>query len=247
MDQAATCARPGCDQQADTHTRGYCESDYRRRIRMGMHGLVDPAPVLAHLAGLRELGWTWEQIGHQAGVSPHTPYDLHRGTYKRLRTESARALLAVPLIPRGSHRGTASTGTRRRVQALSWMGWPCSEVARRAGTTQRSLATLILPHRRISHDLALRVHTVFGELCMRPGPSKVAAAKARSLGFAPPLAWGEDIDDPGAEPDLGEKPRRRDAVAEDAAELAALYPADVVAERLGVSRGYITQLLRKAA
>lgn len=196
-----TCQRPGCNTPAATYTRGYCEPDYRRRIRMGLHGLVDPTPVLEHLEALRSLGWTWEQVGTAAGVSSHVPYDLYHGTYQRLRTESAEALLSVPLTPAFSHRGRDSTGIRRRVQALSWMGWPAHEIARRVGCSPRTLPTLISPGRRISYALANRVIAVYEELCMTPGPSKGSAGKARGLGFAPPLAWDAGtIDDPDAEP-----------------------------------------------
>lgn len=231
-----TCARPGCTAPADTYTRGYCEADYRRRIRMGLHGLVDPAPVLEHLADLRSLGWTWEQIGHAAGTSPHMPRDLHHGIYRRLRRESADALLAVPLAPAASRRGRDSTGTRRRVQALAWMGWPAREIARRAGCPVSTLRTLILPGRRISYDLAARVARVYEQLHMTPGLSRGAAGKARGMGFAPPLAWDPDtIDDPDARPDLGERVPRRVSVVEDAQELLGLgYTDEVVAARLGV-------------
>lgn len=196
------CARPGCSTPADTHTRGYCESDYRRRIRMGFHGLVDPEPVLDRLTALRDLGWTWEQIGQAAGINQHVPYDLHRGVYRRLRKESADALLSIPLAPGSSHRGRDNTGTRRRVQGLSWMGWPAHVVAERVGCPVSTLRTLILPGRRISYRLAARVAAVYEELHMTPGPSKGAAGKARGLGFAPPLAWDPDtIDDPAAAPE----------------------------------------------
>lgn len=231
-----TCQRPGCTEPADTYTRGYCESDYRRRIRMGLHGLVDPGPVLEHLAALRSLGWTWEQIAAAAGISPHVPYDLHHGTYRRLRKESADALLSVPLAPAASHRGRDNTGARRRVQALSWMGWPAHEVARRAGCPTSTLRTLVLPGRRISYALAARISEVYEDLHMVPGPSRGAAGKARGLGFAPPLAWdGGTIDDPDARPDLGEKVKRRVSAVQDAEELLGQgYPDDVVAARLGL-------------
>lgn len=242
-----TCKRPTCNRPSEPGRRGYCESDYRRTIRMGIHGWRNPDRVRAHVLRLRDLGWTWEQIGEAAGVSTWTANMLGIGRTRHLLPETHDALLAVPLIPRGSHRGVDSTGTRRRVQALAWMGWPCAEVARRAGTTRQALATLMLPHRRPSFALALRVAAVYEELCMRPGPSKVAAGKARGLGFAPPLAWDSDtIDDPDAEPDVGEESGRAAALAEDASELVRSGESvELVAVRLGVSVGYVRDLLAK--
>lgn len=199
MSRRTTCLRPGCDQPS--HTRGYCESDYRRRVRMGMHGYRDAQPAREHVNQLRGLGWTWEQIATAAGLSNWVAYHLHRGTTRRLLPESYDAILAIPLEPRDSHRGVDSTGTRRRVQALAWMGWPCAEIARRAGTTRSTLATLILPTRQISYALARRVAAVYDDLSMTPGPSRGAAAKARQHGFAPPLAWDDDtIDNPKRRP-----------------------------------------------
>lgn len=240
-----TCKRPTCGRPAEPGRRGYCESDYRRTIRMGIHGWRDPARARAHVLRLRGLGWTWEQIGDAAGVSTWVPHQLGTGRTRHLWPESHDALLALPLVPRGSHRGVDSTGTRRRVQALAWMGWTTAEVARRAGTTPSSLSTLILPSRRPSFDLALRVAAVYEELCMVPGSSKIAAAKARGLGFAPPLAWeGLNIDDPDVVPDVGEEVSLTQARIEDVEELMRHTGSlEATAARLGISEAYVRKLL----
>lgn len=216
---------------------------------MGIFGWVDPSEARTHVDALRALGWTWEQIAAAAGLSTYVPHRLGTGATKRLRAESAAALLAVPLAPADSHRGINSTGTRRRVQALAWMGWPASEVASRAGTTAATLQTLILPSRQISVALARRVAAVYDELCLKQGPSKIAAGKARSLGFVSPMAWDDDaIDNPEAKPDLGEKRSRPDALAENAAELISGqgYTLEQAAGRLGVSTGYLRSIHRGA-
>lgn len=195
----STCAERNCT--AEAQTRGRCDSHYRKRIRMGLHGWRDVGPAREHVAALRNLGWTWEQIAAEASLSTYVAHQIGAGRTKRLRVESERALLALPLEPRDSQRSIDSTGTRRRVQALAWMGWPAREVAARAGTTQATLQTLILPRRRLSYALARRVAAVYEELCMKPGPSRVTAGKARAAGFVPPLGWPDDrIDDPKARP-----------------------------------------------
>lgn len=194
-----TCLRPSCT--APAQTRGWCESDYRRQIRMGRLGWRPVTRAREHVGQLRVLGWTWEQIATSAGLSTWVPHRLGTGRTRWIRVESERALLSVPLVPHDSHRGVDPTGTRRRIQALAWMGWPAAEVAVRAGTTPATLRTLILPHRRPSVALARRVARVYDELSMVPGPSAAAASKARGLGFAPPLAWDDEtIDDPQARP-----------------------------------------------
>lgn len=194
----ATCHRHGCHRQATT--RGWCEPDYRRQVRMRLTGYVDPTPVLHHLRRLRALGWTWEQIGATAHISHSVPYDLAQHRYQRLQKVSADALLAVPLTSRESHRGVGAHGTKRRVQALAWMGWPEAEVAARCGVRPKTIAAEI-DRGRVSHRLALRVAAVYADLSHVPGPSQVAAGKARSLGHPPPAAWDEDtIDNPRARP-----------------------------------------------
>lgn len=213
-----------------------CESDYRRSLRMGINGYVSTEPVRQHLAELRELGWTWEQIAAAAGVSTWVPHHAGTGRTQRMLKDRADALLAIPVSPRESHRGVDSAGTRRRVQALAWMGWTCEEVARRAGTTYAALRTLILPRRRISYALAGRVAAVYGQLSMQQGPSKGAAGKARGLGFAPPLAWDDTtIDDPAAQPDWGDAPERGVAWDELPHLLAGGCSIDEAARRLGVA------------
>lgn len=213
-----------------------CESDYRRTVRMGINRYVPAEPVRQHVEQLRALGWTYEQIAQEAGVSTWVPHRAATGHTRRLWKDRADAVLAVPLVVQGSHRGLDSTGTRRRVQALAWMGWSCSEVAQRAGTTARSLSTLITPTRRISYRLAMRVAAVYNQLSMLPGPSKVVAGKARQLGFAPPLAWDEDtIDDPAALPAVGDA-REQGVAWEDLPHLiAGGCSVEEAARRLGVA------------
>lgn len=197
-DTKPRCSRRNCPKTA--HTRGLCESDYRRTLRMGINGYRDATTARQHVAALRDLGWAWEQIGQAAGLSTWVAHQLHAGTTTSLWPESERALLAVPLRPQASHRGVNSVGTRRRVQALAWMGWTVAEVALRAGTTPSSLRSLIQPKRRISYALAMRVAAVYDELSCTRGRSNFAAGKARDLGFAPPAAWDDDIDNPAAKP-----------------------------------------------
>lgn len=196
---ADTCTRAGCT--APAVTRGLCEPHYRTKVAMRVYGYRDATAARAHVLALRELGWTWEQIATAAGTSTTMPHWLASGRTRRILPESERGLLAVPLVPQDSHRGVNSAGTRRRVQALAWMGWPCRDVATRAGTTVPALRTLILPQRRISFTLARRVAGVYDDLALTPGPSRPAASKARRLGFAPPMAWDDGrIDDPRARP-----------------------------------------------
>jgi hypothetical protein len=149
---------------------------------------------------LRGLGWTYHQIAQAAGTSSSVPHGLALGRYRSLRHASETAVLSVPLAPARSHRGTDATGTRRRVQALAWMGWPAHVVASRAGTTAATLLTETC-RGRLSVRLAEGVRAVYADLSATPGPSRIAGAKARQSGHAPPAAWDDgQIDNPRARP-----------------------------------------------
>lgn len=218
----SVCVEKGCTAEATTRKR--CESHYRKRLRMGLYGRRDVDQLRVRIARLRELGWTWDGIAEAAGVSNHTARLIHLGETKQVWPESARALLTVPLVPYDSYRGIDATGTRRRVQALAWMGWTRAEIATRAGMSESFLRAAIRPPRLVSFSLSRRVAAVYDELCMIPGPSKLAASKARKRGFLPPLAWGDDdlIDLPDA--DLRRELERRVGLM-DEDELRASYTA----------------------
>lgn len=242
-----TCARADC--MRPKQTRDLCERHYRQLLRMDRAGYVPAARARKHVQALRALGWTYEQIADRAGVSTWVPHRAATGHTRWLWMDREAALLSVPLEPQASHRGVDPTGTRRRVQALAWMGWPCREVAARAGATQRTLATLILPHRRISFALAQKVAAVYDELNGKPGPSKAAAGKARGAGFAPPLAWDDDsIDNPAAAPNFGEVVRGATVTDEEARHLLSFgLSRHEVARRLGVSAERIRIAERRVA
>lgn len=194
-----TCARTGCE--ADATTRGFCESDYRRRVRMGIYKYRDASAARAHVVKLRGLGWTYEQIADAAQVSTWVPHKLATGVTRSLWGESEEAILSVPLESRGSHRGVDGTGTYRRCEALLWMGWPWAEIDRRVGLKRYTLATLRARGEPVSFRVAQAVAAVYAELSHLPGPSRMTATKARRTGHAPPAAWDDDtINDPKARP-----------------------------------------------
>lgn len=198
----SACSKAGCGTTAVT--RGMCEHHYRRRVHYGIHRLVDCDPVRAHLAVLRGLGWTWEQIGEAAGVSPSQPCALANGKHKRMRREIAEALLRVAPAPARSHRRMDTTGARRRLRALQWMGWSMREIGARVGRPGSSLSTQMY-RGAMSAALIVDIGRVYDELAHLPGPSKISATKARRTGFAPPAAWDDaTIDDPAAVPDMGD-------------------------------------------
>lgn len=140
-----------------------------------------------------------------------------------------------------------ATGTRRRIQALVFMGHTSAAAAARLGITADDL-TYALYQQHVPEELAVRMRRLYDEL-WNVTPAGPAADRARAFarrrGWVSPLAWDDGtIDDPDTVPDLGAKPAARPVVvAENFAELLSWgHTIDEAAERLGVSRGYIRKL-----
>jgi hypothetical protein len=197
---APACGRPGCGKPP--RTDGFCDKDYKYRLYLGLCGMRDAGPAFEHVRALYDTyHWTWRQIAAAAGTGHAVPRDIYGGVSKRIYARTERAILAIPLGRfRESERVIPAIGTRRRVQALAWMGWPNWAVAERIGYPPGTL-TAVIYRDVVSVRMATRVRAVYGELSGQPGPSKHAAVKARRNGNAPPAAWDDgEIDDPKARP-----------------------------------------------
>lgn len=139
------------------------------------------------------------------------------------------------------------TGTRRRIQALAAIGWRFSDIDAHLG--RKRSVYVILDSKKVSPRTAQRVAAVYEQLCMTPGPSRVAAKRAQEKGWAPPLAW-DDIDTDPAPVEWRSQRRRRPSseLVEDVADLlAAGEHASVIAARLGVTVATLARNLARTA
>lgn len=135
--------------------------------------------------------------------------------------------------------GPVSTiGSSRRLQALSAIGWTLDDLVPHCGLTRDTLRRI---RSRIQTQMyrstAARIRELYDELSGTVGPSQIARDRARAAGWAPPLAWDDDtIDDPDAQPDLGERPPKQQGI--DLDEVAHLEAGGVslheIAKRLNV-------------
>lgn len=126
-------------------------------------------------------------------------------TDHRCRCPKARALMAEGNARR-LREGPAlidSTGTARRLQALSAASWPMYEIAARLGAPAsqvREWAQGIRPtvHRRSAEKVA----ALYGELAhLDGGWAWRTAARAAAKGWVGPARWvGLDMDDPAVAP-----------------------------------------------
>lgn len=221
---------------------------------------TDPAPVRAHLAALRDAGLTLVEIVHATATPAQTLDHIRRGDYTRVRTETARRILAVDPARIDAERYlTDATGTRRRLQALYWRGHPTAAICAATGLNERTVRAITRGAAiRVARTTRDAVHDAYRRLAdqdpARRGTPDDAVRRARAFarrgGFAPAAAWDDDtIDDPRAVPDLGAETSRREALAEDAAWIAATEVRDpnLIAARLGISRDYLDQVRERTA
>lgn len=203
--------------QLDGCRCGSCTKAIRRRrkqYRLGIKPAVSPLVparrVAEHLAALREAGVSHRNVAERIGRSTSA---VRRYAYLRdgrVRFESVKEILAIPVpsrpVPADGY--VDAVGSRRRLQALAVMGWPLGVQAQRMGLSQAALT-----HIRMGRVLVVRARTaalIAGWyrylLAHPPRPherSTAADAIVRRVGanWVGPMAWGQGaIDDPSARP-----------------------------------------------
>ncbi len=91
-----------------------------------------------------------------------------------------------------------ATGTRRRLQALSAIGWRYEDMAALIGVGK----DVVRDYARsswVQPATAVKVTAVYEKLSGTPGPSAITRRRAEAKGWVPPLGWDEgEIDDPAA-------------------------------------------------
>jgi hypothetical protein len=191
-----------------------------RRVRQIAYGrwrpLVDAGPIRAHLRTLMASGIGWQRIADLAGVPAATVSCILYGKAggrpptRRIHHGTAEALLAVQPDINHLADGTAidATGTRRRTQALAAIGWSITQQAARLGRSQGN-HQFVLTNRQVTVATARIVRELYDQLSLTLPTPSCHVTKTRNWaarqGWAPPLAWDDDtIDDPAAQPDLGD-------------------------------------------
>ncbi len=195
-------------------------------------------------------GMTRTEIECGAPISPDVFYRVSNGMGE-IHADTEAKILALP-VPRGVPRSGVyrdGTGTRRRLRALVVAGWTSKSLADRMGKSQQYVCYLLAGDGtgQVSLRVEGEVRRLFRELFavdpvaagVSPYWSAQARASARRKGWHPIAVW-DDVEDPDAVPQYGGHTTRDAALVEDTAELAAQGLSKVlIAERLGVSWGYI--------
>lgn len=192
------CARGTCTRVRDGGP--YCRHHRELLRSTGMVGIYDTTAARDHLQSLYARGLSVDKVARQAGLAVSSVWRIGVGRSKRARAETLRKILALD-IDTARARSVSSLGTRRRVQALVRIGWPYSELTRRTGLGATTLRKVIY-RPRLTVGVAEKVAEVYRELAQRPGPSVRATTLAKRQGFLSPAAWGDEIDDPCARPNV---------------------------------------------
>jgi hypothetical protein len=230
---AKACLHPLADHQHGTRARytldgcrcgpcGFAKYTYEEnRARQIMYGtwepMVDAAPVRAHVLALRKAGIGRRTLSVRSGVSQSAITKLINGVpsrgrepSKRVRHETADALLEVTADQLAPHALVDGTGTRRRLEALVASGRSVTAVGALLGVSMSNTPTLFAQEWAIVAT-ARKVRALFDEIAFTEPPRETWRERAvitRSQRFAvrrgwlPPGAWLElDMDDPATEPD----------------------------------------------
>lgn len=166
----------------------------------------------ARIRELRELGWSVREIGRAAGIHRDTLYRLIHGETESIYPNIFHALMSVePNPPTVNKKGTVdATGTRRRLQALAYMGWSGPKLAARLDRAPAYVRKLTggtdTVTRRTRDDVARLYKELWSILPPSASPeqrrsvtvTKNTALRNRWVG---PFAWDDEtIDDPSAKP-----------------------------------------------
>lgn len=176
-----------------------------------MVGTVPAWPVRDHVRGLMDAGVSARRIGGAAGVSMTTLARLLWGipwqgkpVAETIRARVAERLLALQLAD-FERPNITPIGVQRRLQGLIALGWTGMELSRRSDWCDREISRLTRGDLVcVLQSTAERAVALYDALHMIPAPESPASTlsrrRAADAGWAPPMAWDDDIDDPRARP-----------------------------------------------
>lgn len=200
------------------------QRDLTRRHLYGKTIYVPADTARAHVRELQAQGMGWKRVARAAGLSASIVWKLlygdpsrNQAPSKRIRPATEANLLAVTLDLAPGQK-VDPTGTGRRLQALVALGWSVGQISAHTGLERQCLDAAIHGQGIVAATREA-VREAYDRLWDQAPPEsnqreRIAASRARKRaaanGWVPPLAWDdESIDNPDAEPDLGESPIRR--------------------------------------
>ncbi|KJL45594.1 hypothetical protein [Microbacterium trichothecenolyticum] len=199
----------GCDDCLTTHREKRRKES--RDIAYGRkRGLVPAGPTIAKVKALQAAGWTLDQIAEAAGTrASQTKSLIYRPAVKVFPDTEAAYLAIRGVKPEKTGNGQVdATGTRRRLQALAWMGHPFHRIADGIGMTTWNTRCLATTARGCTAATRDAVAALYDQLWSQPVPDGFSKKRAQNAaianGWVGPLAWDDHtIDNPKARPAIG--------------------------------------------
>ncbi|WP_138734382.1 helix-turn-helix domain containing protein [Modestobacter excelsi] len=183
---------------------------------------VDARPVHDHIAALRAAGIGVERIAHLADMALSSVREIADRALtsstdtRRVRPTTAALILSIDIddANRGPRSRVDATGTHRRLQALTAIGWApkllAAQLGRRPASLNRSMTSPSVTA-RTARDVA----ELYERLENPPPPqdtgeqratANAARAHAARQGWNPPLAWDNIDTDPMPQPTVSTPP-----------------------------------------
>lgn len=249
--------RRGCDCQPCSSASYTYAARYRLELHRGQYRRTDATPTQEHVQQLLAADWTMADIARAAACSESEIRGLAIRRYATVHRAVAARILAIPTDqpPPAGHLVDA-TGTVRRIRALVAIGHPLLHIAQASGINNTPLGIIARGGRRqVETRTAELIAALYRRWAAKPGTSQRARNHAGRRGWHGPLAWGEDIDDPAAEPDTtgtrrdaAPDPRRGDHITAEILHLAAAGESEYQIAR-AVRRGvrYVHDVIRDAS
>ncbi|ABS03237.1 hypothetical protein [Kineococcus radiotolerans] len=151
------------------------------------------------------LGWEPLAIASATGVAQPTCWEIVReiraGHRRDLQHATVRRILTAG-PPTAGFIGV--TGTRRRLQALTWMGWGLSRLSQEIGIPVMTLSDARSDNgpSTVAAVIAATIADAYDRLSSTRLPARQPHAHAARHRWAPPAAWDDEtIDDPTVTPE----------------------------------------------
>jgi hypothetical protein len=237
------CRRPEC---AAAHAR-YCKQ-YRLATLAGPIK-IDAAPVAAHIAHWTDRGYSLVQIAQATGRFTGELSRIRKGQQTAITPAVAHQILSVDLSHLAPHHAMVdATGTIRRGRALTAIGYPVYTIAERIPINHNSLGRILATSpKRVRLSTEEGMAAFYRTAARQPGGSAIAIAYARRRNWNGPLSWGDDIDDPAAEPEQ-DTDQSEITLRVDVEHLLRFgISTDEIQRRTGASHSYIRGLAAELA
>jgi hypothetical protein len=199
----------------------YGRNRTRQKAYGRWHPYVTTVRVLEHLRLLQDSGMGVRRIGELSGVAHPVITRIRSGRTKQIRPETEARILAVAPGQVAGGARIDGLGACRRLRALTALGWTAPDLAARSSLSVDTLCACTRGE-TVTARTAVAVRDLYERMWNEHPPESTlgermkaqrARAKARRNGWARPLQWDEDIDNPDARPALGDGINGIDEVA----------------------------------